>query len=320
MLVLTHDDLIGLLSPLQIVTIVEAALRANEANLVVMPRRSHADWGANTLLTMPVVGEHAFGVKIVSVIPGNAMRGLPVTDGVMIISDPETGTPLALLNAAALTAQRTGAVGALGVKYLTPSTTASIGIIGCGVQGAWQVIFACAVRPIKEVFALGRSVASFEKFVATVARHVPGVRLVPCQNVCEVLERTSVVITATTSADPVLPDDAQLLQNKHFISVGSYKPSMQELPDCVCRLAGLLAIDSELARHEAGDVINPLRQGVLADNEVFSIAECVTGQRTVDTARTTAYKSVGAALFDLYVAEALYRTAKSRGRGYTVKL
>ena len=67
------------------------------------------------------------------------------------------GRRVALLNAAALTAQRTGAIGALGVKYMTPADTASVGIIGAGVQGAWQAIFACAVRPIREVLYVARS-------------------------------------------------------------------------------------------------------------------------------------------------------------------
>lgn len=148
MLVLSEDDLIGLLPPLQIVAAVEAALRAQEAGHVVAPKRLHVQWDNNTLLTMPAAAEGGLGVKIVSVVPGNAARDLPVTNGIMILNDSETGVPLAIMNAAALTAQRTGAVGALGVKYLTPQETLSAGIVGCGVQGAWQAIFACVVRPI----------------------------------------------------------------------------------------------------------------------------------------------------------------------------
>ena len=123
------------------------------------PARTQLEWEDGTLLTMPALAEAVFGIKLVCVIPGNAARGLPVTNGLMVLSDRHTGAPLALLNAAALTAQRTGAIGALGVKYMTPADTASVGIIGAGVQGAWQAIFACAVRPIREVLYVARSPA-----------------------------------------------------------------------------------------------------------------------------------------------------------------
>ena len=89
---------------------------------------------------------------------------------------------------------------------------------------------------------------------------------------------------------------------------------MQELPDSVYRLAGLLAVDSEHACHEVGDVINPLGSGLLSETDVFSIAECVTRKRTLNTARTTVYKAVGAALYDLFVARALYQAAEAQGR------
>ena len=91
-------------------------------------------------------------------------------------------------------------------------------------------------------------------------------------------------MTATTSAEPVLPDESNLLVNKHFISVGSFSPTMQELPDSVYRLAGLLAVDSQHAGQEVGDVINPIRKGIIRESDVFSIAECVTGKRTLDSA------------------------------------
>jgi ornithine cyclodeaminase len=129
-----------------------------------------------------------------------------------------------------------------------------------------------------------------------------------------------VVITATTSSERVLPDEPSLIKGRHFISIGSYKPTMQELPDCVYRLAGRLVIDSEFAREEVGDVINPVRKGILKEADVFSIGKLITGQRSVDLCRTTAYKSVGMALYDLYVAQAFYEAAVHKGIGHHVHL
>jgi ornithine cyclodeaminase/alanine dehydrogenase-like protein (mu-crystallin family) len=320
LIALTREEIIGLLSWPEVIAVVEAALRAKQEQLCVVPQRHHIEWQGNTFLAMPAVGLKSAGVKLVSVVQGNVARGLPVTNGLMVLNDAVTGVPLAVMNAGTLTAIRTGAVGALGVKYMTPRDTASVGIVGCGVQGTWQAIFACAVRPIREVFGLYRSPQSFERFVATLTRHAPGVRVVPCADARELLKCTAVVIAATTSPEPVLPDEPALLENRHFISVGSYQKSMQELPDSVYRLAGELAIDSESARHEVGDVIRALDQGFLKSSDVYVIGDLVAGRRSVNVERTTAYKTVGSALFDLFVAEALVEAAKRNGVGAEVAL
>jgi ornithine cyclodeaminase/alanine dehydrogenase-like protein (mu-crystallin family) len=320
MIVLSGEDLVGLLSWPENLGAVETALRAQQARLCVVPQRHHIEWQGNTFLAMPAVGMKSAGVKWVSVVQRNAARGLPVTNGVMVLNSAETGVPLAVMDAGTLTAIRTGAVGALGVKYMTPPDTASVGIVGCGVQGTWQAIFACALRPIREVFGVYRSLESFERFVAALAKHAPGVRVVPCKDARELLKRTAVVIAATTSPEPVLPDEPALLENRHFISVGSYQKSMQELPDSVYRLAGELAIDSEAARHEVGDVIHALDKGLVKSSDVYVIGDLVAGRRSVNVERTTAYKTVGSALFDLFVGEALVEAAKRNGVGVEVAL
>ena len=320
MIVLAARDIVGLLSAQEVIAAVEAGLRAQDEKRCLVPQRHHIDWQGNTFLVMAAVGMNAAGVKLVSVIPGNAARSLPVTNGLMVLTSAATGVPLAVMNAATLTAIRTGAVGALGVKYMTPEDSRTIGIIGCGVQGTWQAICACAVRPVTQVYAIARSAAGFEGFGATVARHVPGVSVVPCAGAQELLALTDIVIAATTSVEPVLPDDPALLKGKHFISVGSYRKDMQELPDSVYRLAGEVAIDSEGARHEVGDIINSVQNGTLKSSDVYTVTELVTGRRTVDVKRTTAYKTAGSALFDLYVAEALFDAAQRRGVGTQVSL
>jgi ornithine cyclodeaminase len=303
-----------------VIAAVEAAVIAKARGEVVVPKRAHIEWDGNTLLLMPATAPEAVGTKLVSVVPGNAARGVPVTSGLMVLNDRETGQPIALMNAAALTAQRTGAVGALGVKHMTPEDTSSVGIVGCGVQGTWQAIFACAVRPIELVLCVSRSVQAFEKLAATVRRHVPRVRVAACPDVRELLERTHLVITATTSTEPVLPDEAELLQGKQLISVGSFRPTMQELPDSVYRLAGSVIVDSEHARDEVGDVINPLKRGILRETAIVPISDYVTGQRVADRDATLVYKSVGAAFYDLFVARAMYRAARARGVGLEVAL
>jgi ornithine cyclodeaminase len=319
-LVLSNADLNALLPPTDVIAAVETAVRAHHAGEATTPMRHHLEWGENTLLTMPAHAADGVGVKLVSVIPANSDRGLPVTNGVMILFDGDTGMPVALMGAASLTAHRTGAVGALGVKLISPPELDSVGIIGVGVQGAWQAIYANAVRPIKTVYFVARSEASAVRFSAQVIAHAPGVSLERCRDARELLSRTELIITATTSSAAVLPDEPSLLVNKHFISIGSFKPAMQELPDAVYRLAGMLTIDSEQARAEAGDVINPVARGILSAENVFHIGELLMHRRAIALNRTTVFKSVGMAVYDLFVARALLAAARRKQTGITVAL
>ncbi len=321
MLALSATDVLRLLTPAETVALVESAARAavGSADWVV-PQRQHVKWAQGTLLMMPAIGAGAMAVKLVSVVPGNAARKLPVTNGLLVLADAGTGLALAIMDAAAVTAMRTGAVGALGLKYLTPAGASSVGIVGAGVQGAWQAISACAVRPIRTVFAVRRSAAAFERFRATLAALAPGVTVVACESASELLARTDVIVTATTSAAPVLPDEPQRLSGKHFIAVGSYERHMCELPDAVFRLAGRLVLDSEFARHEVGEAVRPVAQGILGAADLFTIGELVSGARTIEVAGTTAYKSAGMALYDLCVAKALYEAARRRSVGQEITL
>ena len=321
MLALSATDVLRLLTPAETVALVESAARATAGPADwIVPQRQHVKWAEGTLLMMPAIGAGAMAVKLVSVVPGNAARKLPVTNGLLVLADASTGSALAIMDAAAVTAMRTGAVGALGVKYLSPAGAASVGIVGAGVQGAWQAITACAVRPVRTVYAVRRSAAAFERFRATLAAHAPGVTLVACESASELLARTDVIVTATTSAEPVLPDDPALLAGRHFIAIGSYERHMRELPDAVFRLAGRLVLDSEFARHEVGEAVGPVAQGILRDADLFTIGELICGTRSVDTAGTTAYKSAGMALYDLYVAKALYEAARRGSVGQEITL
>ena len=321
MKILSSRDIASLLQPLELLAAVENALRIYAEGRAVVPDRAHIDFGANTLLTMPAADERFVGIKLATVVPDNATRQLPVTGGLMTLFDAETGVPLAILDAATLTAQRTGAVGAVGVQHMTPEDLSTVGIVGAGVQGTWQAIFACAVRPIEVVHFVARSDASAERFVSNVSPRVGrAVRLSRCHDTRELLERSALVITATTSTEPVLPDDPALLAGKHFISVGSFKPDMRELPAAALRLSGHLAIDSEAARHEVGDVIGPVAEGILEPADVFHVAELATGRRSLERSETTAYKTVGMALYDLCAAQAFYRAACERAAGRDIEL
>lgn len=320
MRILNNQQINGLLQLNEIISAVEDAMLTHEDQSSAIPHRMNIAYGNNTLLCMPAFSPDFFSTKLVSVVPGNTALQLPVTNGILVLNDANTGLPLAIMNAAKLTALRTGAVGSLGIKYLTPENSDSIGLIGSGFQGIHQAIFACFVRPIKTVYCLYRSEAAFSNLAAFINQYYPEVKTQACQTAEELLQRTQIIIAATSSATPVLPEADLLLENKHYFSIGSFKPSMQELPDGVYRLAGQLVLDSEFARHEAGDAINPVKNGILDKEQVFSLGKVILGQRIIDINKTTAFKSTGMALFDLFVAEAMYKAAVDNDIGYEVEI
>ncbi len=335
MIVMTGNDIKNLVMPTALVEAVEEAALAASLGKAVVPPRLHMHWAPqHTLLAMPsaISGSGAriaaMGTKLISVVPENAARGLPVTNGLMVVSDWETGLPTAILDATTLTAQRTGAVGALGICHTTPSNIDALGIIGCGVQGTWQAVFACAVRPIRQIYFVSRSDAAATRFESEVREQVARfaaecaarLQIARCENARALLARANLIITATTSADPVLPNDPALLHGKHFISIGSFRPDMQELPDAACELAGALVVDSEAARREVGDVLGPVSRGVLSQKNIIHIGEIICGKRIIDRQATTVFKSVGMALFDLYAARLFIEAARERGLGHEVDL
>ena len=320
MLILSDSEIAGLLSLSEIIETVEAALVAYEKKEVMVPQRMHFDHSNGTMLCMPSFGKEFIGTKLVSVVPGNAAKGLPVTNGAMLLNDAVTGLPAALMNASKLTALRTGALGAIGVKYLSPTSNDTFGLIGCGIQGMHQAIFICALRPISKVYYLHRSNESASALVSFIKQHHPDQKVEACFSAEELLSKTNIIVSATTSAQPVLPNDSKLLKGKHFIGIGSYKPSMQEFPDSVYALAGMLAIDSEFARHETGDIINPVKKGILKEEDVFTIGKVIIAEKQVVTSHTTVYKSAGMALFDLFVGQRMFEKALRENAGTKVLL
>ncbi len=318
MLVLTNEEISSLLSFKETIEAVESAMVSYEGNSCIVPKRMHIDHGNNTLLCMPAFNDSFFATKLVSVVPDNISKKLPVTIGALLLNDVVTGLPLALMNAEKLTALRTGALGAIGIKYTTPESIESIGLIGCGIQGVHQAIFACSIRNIKQIFAFDNVHSSVEQLSVILNKYHPTVNFVPCSSTKEILDKTTVIITATTSSGAVLPNDASLLEGKHFIGIGSYKSTMQELPDEVFSLAKQLVIDSEFARKETGDIINPIQKGLLKEHDVFTIGKLIKGERAINIHQTTVYKSAGMALYDLFTAEAMYKKAVEKNIGTTI--
>lgn len=306
MLNLSADYIETILTPSEIIAEVKAGIIKCESGLYEVPTRLHLEGKGITNLVMPATGEHYFCTKLVSVVPTNPQRNLPIILGTVVLSKMNTGETVALMDAPMITALRTAAVGALGLDLITPKSTERIGVIGLGVQGVWQTIFANAVRPIKQVHCYARTKTKFDFYKNKVLEKCPHLEIHWCTSADEVVQKSSAIYACTTAPTPVFSNDEKLVKNKRFISVGSFQKNMQELPNTIYQQADILLIDSEAATHEVGDVINAVKNGYVKMEQVFTIGKIFTRERTIEPTQNVVFKSVGMAAFDLALASAVY--------------
>ena len=145
---------------------------------------------------------------------------------------------------------------------------------------------------------------------------LPGVKISPAGTVEELLGESEIVITATPAEKPVLPDDENLLQNKSYIGIGSYKPEMREFPRALYTLVDRVIIDTEHGLEESGDLITPLKEGWIDRANIMEFGNYLGDKGThSEELKTRFFKSVGMALFDIVVGELLYRKALEKNLG-----
>jgi len=306
MLTLSADIVENILTPIEVIEATKIGLINCETGVYLVPTRMHLEAEGITNLVMPAMGKRYFCTKLVAVVPSNKQRNLPIIAGSVVLSKIETGETVALLDAPMITALRTAGVGAIGLDLISSKEVEKLGVIGLGVQGVWQTIFACSVRNIKEVYCFSRTKIVFDTYKEKVLKKCPDLTFIWCKNGEEVVEKSEVIYTCTTSPKPVFSLKESAIKNKRFISVGSFQKEMQELPDSVYKNAAILLLDTEAAKHEVGDVINAVGNGFFEENQVFSMGKILTKERTIDATQNVVFKSVGMAAFDLALASAVY--------------
>ncbi len=287
---------------------VEAAYRDVAAGRDRSPLRSHAGLPAGDLLLMPGVRDGGSGttVKLVTVTPANAERGLPTVQAVVVWIDAATGEPRAVLDGGAITRMRTGAASGVATRLLARHDTRVLALLGAGGQAAWQVRAVLAARPsLEEVRVYARTPSARERLAAGLEREVGPERRVGAVESAEAAVRgADVVCCATTSAEPVF-DAAWLRPGSHVNGIGAFRLGMVELPPQAFARAGLVAVDSrEAALAEAGDLVAALDAGLLAADGFCEIGTVDAGwARQRDPESITVFKSVGLAIQDLAAAE-----------------
>ena len=286
-----------------------AALRdAFRQGCVLPPRHHHAfevpGERDGTLLLMPAWRTGGtLGVKVVNIVPGNDARGLPAVSAVYLLFSAATGRPLALLDGAELTARRTAAASALAAGFLARADAARLLVVGTGRLAPELAAAHASVRPVREVAVWGRSGGKAEDLAARLGREL-GLEVRATADLEAAVRAADIVSTATTSLEPLVRG-AWLKEGAHLDLVGGFTPAMREADDEAVRRARVWVDTLDGALAEAGDIVQPLRSGVLAREAVvgdlFGLCRGESVGRE-NPAEITMFKSVGTALEDLAAA------------------
>jgi ornithine cyclodeaminase len=302
------SDAIGKAAPIEKwVAAMEQAFIDTAQGVVEVPPRVHLDRGPNTLLLMPCFGSTYFSTKLVSVFPKNLQKNEPMIYGSVLLNDGQTGRPLAVMDGSKLTAMRTAAVGAVGIKYLAPQEASNLGVIGLGIQGFHQALFACQQRNIRTLRIMDNSGEVMSRFSERFKALYPEINVVPCNSAEELCNASEIVITATGSHQPVVPDHGGWWKGKTVVGIGSYKPDMREFPDSFFADLEQVFVDTPVALEETGDLLEPLNKGLISEASIFPLWDLIQ-EKVVLSGETRFFKSVGMAAFDLYAAKLVYES------------
>lgn len=258
--------------------LVEALRRAFRADIVAPARHQHTlkrPDGANaTLLLMPAWTDFEAqrnsrtgysGVKVVSVFPDNDARERPSVIGVYLLMSGHTGETLAIMDGRALTLWRTAAASALAASYLAREDASRLLMVGAGALAPYLIEAHAAVRPIRDVLIWNRDPDRATKLAGRVSD--AGLNVSATSDLEGAVRGADIVSCATLARDPLIRG-GWLSDGTHLDLVGAYRPDMRESDDACIERARIFVDTREGAMAEAGDIVQPLKSGVLRDSDV----------------------------------------------------
>jgi ornithine cyclodeaminase len=291
---------------------------------VVLPLRS--------LLVMPqsigmmgnmpgYLGEpECFGVKLVSLMPRNKPPQFSSHLGVVLLFECEHGQPVALVDAAAITAIRTAAASAMATRLLARHDASDLALLGVGEQAQSHLEAMLAVRKIRRVRAWGRDAAKAAAFAAAEgARH--GIRIETAATVQEAVNGAEIICTLTKAREPILLGD-WIAPGAHLNVVGSSVATKAEIDTAAVVKARFFVDCRNSTVNEAGEYLRALRANAITPDHILAeIGEVANGSKPGRRSanEVTLYKSLGVAPQDLAAAHYVLQQARARGVGQSIE-
>ncbi|HKP51998.1 MAG TPA: delta(1)-pyrroline-2-carboxylate reductase family protein [Chloroflexia bacterium] len=297
MKVLSAQETSGLLPYTALAEQLRAVLVDKRAGRASAPPRLHVPLaGGGVLLVMPAADEELAITKLVTVHPQNVAQGLPSVQAEVLVFEARTGRRLLWLDGDSVTAHRTAALSLLAAQTLAPNPAGPLLIIGTGVQGRSHLEAMAQGLGVRQVYVTARDPAHATD-LAAYARSL-GVDAESIARPEEVLDQVSLIVTATTSPEPVLPPEVRA--DAFITAVGSFQPERAELPAALVQKAQLYVDTVEGARAEAGDLV----RASIDWSRVTPLEEAIMQPKPATG--PVIFKSVGHALWDLAAARLIW--------------
>ena len=309
-LLLDRKSVKTLMTMADVISVVEEAFRMCGEGKGKMPAKVYLSVERGDFRAMPAALPGCAGMKWVNVHPGNPSLGLPSVMAVLIYNDPETGYPLAIMDATEITAYRTGAAAAIASKYLARRSPHTMGVIGAGYQAYTQILAHAELFNPISINAFDISKAA----VGRLGRSLPQLSVKSCS--VQEAAASDIVCTLTPSRSPVVKRE-WIMPGTHINAVGADAPGKQELEPSILKEAIVVVDDLTQASH-SGEINVPIEKGLYSTSEVYgTLVEVIVGKKKgrTDSRAITVFDSTGIAVEDIAVAKLLFEKAQQAG-GY----
>lgn len=253
-------------------------------------------------------------LKWVNAHPQNAVFGLPAVMAVMIVSDPKTGFPLAIMDGTLATSLRTGAGGAVAAQFLARKNSEIVALVGCGVQARAQLTGLHEIFKIKEVRVWGHQKALIQKFIRAMKK--TNIAITAAATIRECVEGADIVVTTTPSRVPLV-QSGWIKEGTHINAIGADAPGKEELYPRILKRAKVVVDDFAQAAH-SGEINVPVQKGIFKLKDIHaSLGEIVAGKKKGRTSEreVTVFDSTGLAIQDTAVASLIYKAALKKKLG-----
>lgn len=320
MIVLSQADIGALLPMEEVIAVVARAMETVSRGGATLPLRSIMEVGGdNRMGMMPgsMTNPACYGIKLVSLFPGNPATGRSSHQGALVLFEPEHGEAVAMMNAGLLTALRTAAASAVATRALARDDAHVLAIVGTGEQAEHHIEAMLAVRPIKTVRVAGRRAEAAEALAARARAQHADVTFHAGTDINAAVSGADIVCTVTAAETPIVLGE-WIGTGTHLNVVGASVPSKREIDEELVARAALFVDYRPSTFAQAGEIIAALDSGRITRAHVRAeIGEVLAGERpgrsTAD--EITLYRSLGIAAQDLACAVHCLERARERGLG-----
>jgi alanine dehydrogenase len=322
-LLLRDNQVKKLLSMSEVLEAVELAFKQKGIGRVQMPAKLYLYFSKynGDLRTMPSYLEELdiSAVKIVNVHPDNPSKyKLPTVMAVIVLVDPSTGFPLAIMGGTTVTNMRTGAAGGIAAKFLARKDSKIVGLVGAGTQAITQLMALFEVyNKLEEIRVWSINLETKKIFLAEAERKYGSLcKFVSQESVRKTVEGADIVVTTTPSRKPIVMND-MVSSGMHINCIGADAVGKEELDPNILKRAKIVIDDWMQASH-SGEINVPLRDKIIAKEDVYGeIGEIVAGLKPcrISEDEITVFTSTGLAVQDAVTAKIAYDKALQKRIG-----